>query len=156
MKNTMDIIRRHGLRLFLCAIAVPFCANIYAQDVDDDTFDDDTVEGFKAPKRTLQVDRNTMIQLTGIVIDDATNLPVAGVRVQALGDNRYTAMTNAKGEFTVSVPDFCTSLFVSSPSYMAQQVAIRSNDTMQRIQIKLISKKFRNMYVDGTDLYCGF
>ena len=70
----MDIIRRQGLRLFFCAIAVPFCANIYAQDVDDDTFDDDTVEGFKAPKRTLQVDKNTVIQLVGIVIDDATNL----------------------------------------------------------------------------------
>ena len=44
MKNTIDIIRRQGLRLFFCAIVVPFCANIYAQDVDDDTFDDDAVE----------------------------------------------------------------------------------------------------------------
>ena len=151
MKNTIDIIRRRGLRLSLCVIAASFCANIYAQDVVDDTSDDEGVEGIMAPKRTLQVDKNTTIQLTGVVIDDATNLPVAGVRVQVLADNRYTAMTNAKGEFTVTVPDFCSSLYVSSPSYMAQQVAIRSNDTMQRIQINLISKKFRNMYVDGTD-----
>ena len=150
MKNTIDIIRRRGLRLSLCVIAASFCANIYAQDVVDDTSDEE-VEGIKAPKRTLQVDKNTTIQLTGVVIDDATNLPVAGVRVQVLADNRYTAMTNAKGEFTVTVPDFCSSLYVSSPSYMAQQVAIRSNNTMQRIQINLISKKFRNMYVDGTD-----
>ena len=151
MKNTIDIIRRQGLRLSLCVIAASFCANIYAQDVVDDTSDDDEVEGFKAPKRTLQVDKNTTIQLAGIVIDDATKLPVAGVRVQALADNRYTAMTNAKGEFTVTIPDFCTSLYVTSPSYMAQQVAIRSNDTKQKVSIKLISKKFRNMYVDGTD-----
>ena len=151
MKNTIDIIRRQGLRLSLCVIAASFYANIYAQDVVDDTSDDDEVEGFKAPKRTLQVDKNTTIQLAGIVIDDATKLPVAGVRVQALADNRYTAMTNAKGEFTVTIPDFCTSLYVTSPSYMAQQVAIRSNDTKQKVSIKLISKKFRNMYVDGTD-----
>ena len=151
MKNTIDIIRRQGLRLSLYVIAASFCANIYAQDVVDDTSDDDEVEGFKAPKRTLQVDKNTTIQLAGIVIDDATKLPVAGVRVQALADNRYTAMTNAKGEFTVTIPDFCTSLYVTSPSYMAQQVAIRSNDTKQKVSIKLISKKFRNMYVDGTD-----
>lgn len=151
MKNTIDIIRRQGLRLSLCVIAASFCANIYAQDVVDDTSDDDEVEGFKAPKRTLQVDKNTTIQLAGIVIDDATKLPVAGVRVQALADNRYTAMTNVKGEFTVTIPDFCTSLYVTSPSYMAQQVAIRSNDTKQKVSIKLISKKFRNMYVDGTD-----
>ncbi|MBO4483254.1 MAG: TonB-dependent receptor plug domain-containing protein, partial [Prevotella sp.] len=151
MKNTIDIIRRQGLSLSLCVIAASFCANIYAQDVVDDTSDEDEVEGFKAPKRTLQVDKNTTIQLAGIVIDDATKLPVAGVRVQALADNRYTAMTNAKGEFTVTIPDFCTSLYVTSPSYMAQQVAIRSNDTKQKVSIKLISKKFRNMYVDGTD-----
>ena len=151
MKNTIDIIRRQWLRLSLCVIAASFCANIYAQDVVDDISDDDEVEGFKAPKRTLQVDKNTTIQLAGIVIDDATKLPVAGVRVQALADNRYTAMTNAKGEFTVTIPDFCTSLYVTSPSYMAQQVAIRSNDTKQKVSIKLISKKFRNMYVDGTD-----
>lgn len=151
MKNTIDIIRRQGLRLSLYVIAASFCANIYAQDVVDDTSDEDEVEGFKAPKRTLQVDKNTTIQLAGIVIDDATKLPVAGVRVQALADNRYTAMTNAKGEFTVTIPDFCTSLYVTSPSYMAQQVAIRSNDTKQKVSIKLISKKFRNMYVDGTD-----
>ena len=151
MKNTIDIIRRQGLRLSLYVIAASFCANIYAQDVVDDTSDEDEVEGFKAPKRTLQVDKNTTIQLAGIVIDDATKLPVAGVRVQALADNRYTAMTNVKGEFTVTIPDFCTSLYVTSPSYMAQQVAIRSNDTKQKVSIKLISKKFRNMYVDGTD-----
>lgn len=151
MKNTIDIIRRVGQRLFFSAIAVSFCTNIYAQEVDDDASGDDEVEVGKAPKRTQQVDKNTMVQLAGIVIDDATKLPVAGVRVQALGDNRYTAMTNAKGEFSVAIPDFCTSLYVSSPSYMAQQVAVRSNDTMQRVRIKLISKKFRNMYVDATD-----
>lgn len=158
MKNTMDIIRRHGLRLFLCAIAASFCANIYAQDVDDDTSDEEEVGRFKAPKRTLQADRNTMIELTGIVIDDATNLPVAGVRVQALGDNRYTAMTNAKGEFTVSVPDFCTSLYVSSLAYMAVQIpthvlgpsSVKGNGTYPEIKIRLISNKFRNMYDDGT------
>lgn len=151
MKNTIDIIRRVGQRLFFSAIAVSFCTNIYAQEVDDDASGDDEVEVGKAPKRTQQVDKNTLVQLAGIVIDDATKLPVAGVRVQALGDNRYTAMTNAKGEFSVAIPDFCTSLYVSSPSYMAQQVAVRSNDTMQRVRIKLISKKFRNMYVDATD-----
>ena len=150
MRNAIfDIIRGQGLRLSFCALALGLCSSIYAQEADDTS--DDGVEELKAPKRTLQVDKNTTIQLRGVVIDDATKLPVAGVRVQALGDNRYTAMTNSNGEFVVSVPDFCTSLFVSSPSYMAQQVAIRSNDAMQKVRVKLISKKFRSMYSDGTD-----
>ena len=123
---------------------------LYAQETDDTS--DDGVEGLKAPKRTLQVDKNTTIQLRGVVIDDATELPVAGVRVQALGDNRYTAMTNANGEFIVAIPDFCTSLYVSSPSYMAQQVAIgQVKVELRKLKVKLISKKFRSMYSDGTD-----
>ena len=123
---------------------------LYAQETDDAS--DDGVEGLKAPKRTLQVDKNTTIQLRGVVIDDATELPVAGVRVQALGDNRYTAMTNANGEFVVAIPDFCTSLYVSSPSYMAQQVAIgQVKVELRKLKVKLISKKFRSMYSDGTD-----
>ena len=120
---------------------------MYAQDVDDDTSDDEEVVGIKAPKRTLQEDKNTTVQISGIVTDDATNLPVAGVRVQALADNRYTAMTNAKGEFNVSVPDFCTSLYVSAIGYMSVQVPC----TKDKLQIRLIINKFRNMYVDGTD-----
>ena len=123
MRNTIfDIIRKQGLRFSISVIAASFCANVYAQDVVDDTSDDDEVEEIKAPKRTLQVEKNTTIQLSGIVIDDATKLPVPGVRVQALADNRYTAMTDAKGEFTVTIPDFCTSLYVSAPSYMSAQV----------------------------------
>ena len=148
MRNTIfDIIRKQGLRFSISVIAASFCANVYAQDVVDDTSDDDEVEEIKAPKRTLQVEKNTTIQLSGIVIDDATKLPVPGVRVQALADNRYTAMTDAKGEFTVTIPDFCTSLYVSAPSYMSAQVPCPKD----KLQIRLLSKKFRNMYVDGTD-----
>ena len=131
----------------MSAIATSFCANMYAQGVDDDSSDDDEVVGIRIPKRTVQADRNKMIQLSGTVIDDATKQPVAGVRVQALGDNRYTAMTNAKGEFSIAVPDFCTSLYVSAPSYMSVQVPCGKS----KLHIRLISNKFREMYADGTD-----
>ena len=128
-----------GLLLFLCT-------NLYAQDESDDVADDE-VEGLRIPKRTILADRNTMIQVSGTVIDDATKLPVAGVRVQALADNRYTAMTDAKGAFTVSVPDFCTALYVSAPSYMAVQVPCKKSN----LKIRLVSNKFGKMYRDGTD-----
>ena len=60
MRNDIfDIIRKLGLRLVMSAIATSFCANMYAQDMDDDTSDDEEVVGIKAPKRTLQKDKNT-------------------------------------------------------------------------------------------------
>ncbi len=147
MKNNIfDILQRQGLRLSLCALALGCCTISYAQDVDGD---EET--GFKAPKRRTVKDNNTLVSVSGIVVDDVTKQPVAGVRVQALADERYTAMTNAKGEFTVKVPDFTTSLFVQAPRYLSQQVAIKSNDEKQQVKISLLSDKFRAMYSDGTE-----
>lgn len=151
MKNTIfDIMQRQGLKLSLCALALGFCTATYAQEDNDDASGDE-VEGFRIPKRSVVNDKNTTINIRGVVIDAATKLPVAGVMVQALGDNRYTAMTNSKGEFVVRIPDFCSSLYVTSPSYMSQQVAVKSNDPSQKVSVKVISKKFRSMYSDATD-----
>ena len=152
MKNIIfDIIQqRQGFKLSLCALALGFCTTAYAQDESDDVSGEE-IETIKAPKRSVTDDKNTKIQVRGVVTDAATKLPVAGVRVQALGNSRYTAMTDSKGEFVVTIPDFCSSLYVSAPSYMAQQVAIRSNDPSQKVSVKVISNKFRKMYSDGTE-----
>lgn len=147
--NILDILQRQSLRLSLCALAVTCCTASYAQDEND--VDSEGSAGFKAPKRRVVKDKNTLISVSGIVVDDVTKQPVAGVRVQALADVRYTAMTNAKGEFTVKVPDFATSLFVQAPRYMSQQVAIKSNDEKQNVKVSLLSDKFKAMYHDGTD-----
>ncbi len=148
MKNTIiDIIQRQGLRLSLCALAMSFCTATYAQD--EEPFEEET--GFKAPKRRVVKEKNTLVTVSGVVVDDVTKQPVAGVRVQTLNDNRYTAMTNAKGEFTIKLPDFATSLFVQAPRYMSQQVAIKSNDEKQQVRISLLSNKFGTMYEDGTE-----
>ncbi len=145
MKNTIiDILQRQGLRLSLCALTMCFSAASYAQDgVDDDLT-------IKAPQRRAVAETNTLITIKGVVVDDVTKQPVAGVRVQALGDQRYTAMTNEQGEFTLKLPDFATSLYVQAPRYMAQQVAIVSGDESQQVKINLLSSKFNTMYEDGT------
>ena len=55
--------RGWGVGLFLALFSF---TTLYAQETDDTS--DDGVEGLKAPKRTLQVDKNTTIQLRGVVI----------------------------------------------------------------------------------------
>ncbi len=148
MKNTiLDILQRQGLRLSLCALAMSFCTVTFAQD----DFEESSETGLKAPKRRTVKETNTLVSVSGVVVDDVTKLPVAGVRVQTLNDNRYTAMTDDKGEFTIKVPDFATSLYVQAPRYMSQQVSIKSNDSQQKVSIKLLSDKFATMYEDGTE-----
>ena len=67
-----------------------------------------------------------------------------------LGYDRYSAMTGADGKFTIKVPEFATTLFVHSPSFMSQQVAINAKDTEKEIQVLMMQEKFRPMYGEGT------
>lgn len=151
MKNTItNMFQRQGLRLSLCILAMSFCTFGYAQN---DEFEDDFVpeeEMFKAPKRTQRADSNELVSVSGVVVDGVTKLPIVGVRVQTLENQRYTAMTNEKGEFTVKIPVFETSLFVQAPRYMSQQVAINSNDPNQKIKVSMLSDKFKPMYENDT------
>ena len=149
MKMTIkNMLQRQSLRLSFCALAMCFCPGVSAQDGLDEAGEEPTV---KVPQRRV-VDKNAnLITLTGVVVDEATNSPIAGVRVQTLGDKRYTAMTDDKGTFTIKLPDYATSLYVQAPRYMPQQVAIESNKSGGLIQISLLSNKFKSMYTDGTE-----
>ncbi len=151
MKNTMiDRLQRQSLRLSLCALAMCFCSVAWAQDGAGATEDSEFI-GFKAPQRKVVEEKNRLISISGIVIDEVTKAPIAGVRVQTLGDNRYTAMTNEKGSFTIKVPDFASALYVEVPRYLSQQVAIRSNEEGQIVQISLLSNRFKEMYTNDTE-----
>ena len=151
MKNTMkDRLQRQGLRLSRCALAMCFCTVAWAQDEFGAT-EDSEFTGFKAPQRKVVEEKNKLVSVSGIVLDEVTKAPIAGVRVQTLGDHRYTAMTNEKGQFTIKLPDFASALYVEAPRYLSQQVAIRSNDEEQVVQVSLLSNRFKEMYANETE-----
>jgi len=150
MKSTIyNFLQRQSLRLSLCAIALTASSVAFAQDEFDE---DETSTTIKAPKRKKVVDNNPTILVQGVVVDDATKAPVAGVRVQTLDDNRYVAMTDEDGKFTIKLPTFATSLFVQAPSYLSQQVAIKAGDDKQLVKISLLSDAFNAMYENGTTI----
>ena len=148
MKYTFfDILQQQSLRLSLCCLAVGFCTSAMAQDVTED----DGSAGFNAPKRAAVKDKNHLISVSGVVFDNATKTPLAGARIQVLGNEKYTAMSNAEGKFTIKLPDFASALYVSAPRHMSQQVGINANDTKQTVRISMLSDKFRTMYGNYTD-----
>ena len=150
MKHTIfNFLQRQSLRLSLCAIALTASSVAFAQDEFED---DENATAIKAPKRTKVVDTNPTFTLQGVVVDEATKKPVAGVRIQTLGDNRYVAMTDEEGKFTIKVPTFTTSLFVQAPDYLSQQVAIVPGDEHQKVSISLLSDAFTTMYENGTTI----
>jgi TonB-linked SusC/RagA family outer membrane protein len=61
----------------------------------------------------------------GCIYDAATGAPMEGVRVKSMGDDRYTAMTDEKGHYTIRVPKYVTTLWVEVPDYNGVQLAVK-------------------------------
>lgn len=81
--------------------------------------------------------------VTGTVYDAATNLPIPGVRVQATGHAKITAMTNAEGKYSIRIPEYVTLLTFSTTDYLLAQRPVGDRDV---INIRLYSDKFKNNY----------
>lgn len=86
--------------------------------------------------------------IKGRVTDAATGEPLVGVQIQAYGYNRYSAMTNDKGEYTLYVPDFVSSLYMSIEGANPQQVAIGKD--LNNVNASLYSNAFSNTYSNST------
>lgn len=80
----------------------------------------------------------------GKVTDAATGAPLVGVRVQAYNDNKYAAMTDTNGEYTITVPDYVQSLYMTLEGTSPLQVAIGDNSGV--VNAMLYSNAFSSNY----------
>lgn len=96
-------------------------------------------------KPAVSVKKYPMKSISGRVTDAATKLPLAGVRVQSYGNDKYTAMTGEDGSYTISVPDFVTSLAMKVEGYGLVQSAI--NNREKGVDISLSSEIFEEIYL---------
>ena len=152
MKRTIfHLSQNNGLRIIVCALAIGLSTGVFAQS-DDEDMDESETSVIKKPKRSeIKQKDYPMMSVKGIVTDQATGKPLAGVQLRSLANERYTAMTDENGAFTIKVPTFTTALYVHTPEYLPQQVAVKSDSNDQQITIKMLSDKFRSMYGTGTD-----
>lgn len=147
-RKYINEIQKHGLRLSLCAISLGLCPTAFAQTENDGEEVEMTIN---KPTRQREVKDNfATTMLHGVVVDQVSKKPLAGIQLKVLGYDRYSAMTGADGKFTIKVPEFATTLFVHSPSFMSQQVAINAKDTEKEIKVLMMQEKFRPMYSEGT------
>ena len=147
-RKYINNIQKHGLRLSLCAISLGLCPTAFAQSENEG---DEVEMSIKKPTRERVVkDKFATTMLHGVVVDQVSKKPLAGIQLKVLGYDRYSAMTGADGKFTIKVPEFATTLFVHSPSFMSQQVAINAKDSEKDIQVFMMQEKFRPMYSEGT------
>ncbi len=152
MKVTItNFFKAYGRRTIACALMLGLCSIGYAQ-TDDDEEEDEVETGIRQPSRSKLVQTSyPLTTLKGRVTDQSTGSPLAGIQLKALGNDRYTAMTEEDGTFTIKVPTFTTSLYVSSPQYIAQQVPVAGLDSTRHIAICMLYDKFLPMYGTGTE-----
>ncbi len=112
----------------------------YAQETNDE-------EVVKARRETKAPKHETRT-VKGRVIDSATGVAMGGVRVQAMGMNRYSTLTNEDGTYEVQIPVFINTLYVYAPEYNPLQVAINDDET----NIELMSATFSSFYGEGTEI----
>ena len=146
MKTITEIYEKAFLRNALCLLMVSLAA---VPALGQDDFDDDEEESATVRRPVIEKVTYPMKTIRGMVTDEATRNPLAGVQVKTLGNVRYTAMTDDDGSFAIRVPVFATSLYVHSPEFASQQVAIPA-DTNQVVKVFMLSDRFSPMYADGT------
>jgi TonB-linked SusC/RagA family outer membrane protein len=65
-----------------------------------------------------------MVTVSGVAYDAATRTPLAGVRIAAHGNSKFSVMTNETGSYTLSVPEYVTLLDLTAPGYNLVQMAV--------------------------------
>ena len=136
-----------ALSLFFLAGATP----LYAQD--DVTEGEEVVEEQEEVmiKRPVIAKTPTyeMREVKGYIVDAATRKPLAGVRVQSLNDPRYSAMTGEDGTYTLSIPVFVTTLYISTPDYNPVQIPVRDNEQTTM----MYSSVFNSFYKSANQVF---
>ena len=93
--------------------------------------------------------KSELEEITGVVIDAVTKAPIPGVRVEALENNRFTAMTKADGCFSIKIPEYVISLYVSTPGYESVIIKARQKE---EITIGLYNEIFSSYVKNGFDV----
>ena len=142
--NNTFLHRTLGISLCFMALSCLCVANAYAQDEIGEE-EEVVVKKTAKPKKEKTYE---MKQVSGIVIDDATGEPMGGVRIQALGLERYSVLTEEDGSYTLSIPVFSDAVYVYAEGYNPLQVAVKDG----RADANLLPVGFNSNFTDGTTI----
>ncbi len=134
-------MRKSFLKNAICVMMVGAALPAFAQD---DYTDEANGKVKSEQKRVVKSEKYQLMTIKGKILDEATKAPLGGIQIQMLGNSNYTAMSDDDGSFTVKVPVFATSLYVHSPEYLSQQVALGGGS--DELTVYMLSDKFGHMY----------
>ena len=118
--------------------------NAYAQEEGGDG-EETTVEKPSREKKEKQYEMKTV---KGVITDASTGEPMGGVRIQALGLDRYSTLTEEDGTYTLDIPVFSDALYLYAEGYNPLQVAVKEG----KADASMITGQFNPFYTEGTTI----
>jgi TonB-linked SusC/RagA family outer membrane protein len=142
MKN--QNIHKGFFRLGMGLMMLSGATTLFAQEAEESTP--------QQPAKTRTVitaPQYEMKEVSGYVYDAATKAPIDGAKVQAYGNGRYSVMTGEDGKYTLKVPVFVNSLYITVLEYNDVQVSF---DGATAPSVGLYSSKFNTVYSPKTSI----
>ena len=141
-------IQQSILRTLLCVLCLGAGAVVSAQTEEASVAEPDSVE--QPARRSKAAPKYEMREVSGRILDAGSKSGLDGARVQAFNDSRYSTMTSEDGTFTIKVPLFVTSLYVSVPGYNSAQVSIGADN--KTLDVSLYNENLKGYYQAQTQI----
>lgn len=150
-KNYKQVLQRSLINKGVCLLALATLGVANASAQTDTQEEKDAVAVFNKRKAESEKAKKqeTMKTVTGKVVDNATGEALGGARVQAFGYDRFSALTEEDGTFTIEIPVYVNSLFVNAPGFNSVQSAISKEGTAE---ISMLSGSFKGAYDKETEI----
>lgn len=140
--NHMFVHRALGAGLCVLMLSGLSIPSVYAQAEDGDTV---TVRRIA---KTKKVKKYPTKSVTGKVTDNATGEPMGGVRIQALGLEAYSTLTEEDGTYKLDIPEFSDAVYVYAEGYNPLQAAVKNGVA----DASLMTTQFNSYYTEGTSI----
>ena len=137
---------RAGVSLFMLSGACVLSAQTPEEGAEVEA---DYTESSQPVAKKAVAPQYKMKEVSGYVYDAATKKPLAGVKVQALNNRFYSALTEDDGKYTINVPEFVDVLFINIQDYNTAQLALKGAANQNVYLNKGMKKDF---YFDGTSM----
>ena len=154
MKNIISRLSRCSRysrfsRVFVFVIAFVFAWSVSLPNYAQDDLEDD-LEQLTVKKRTVAVKKYQTRKISGKVIDAATKKPISGAIVSASDVSGYSALTGDDGTYTLDVPVFSSSVFITDPDHGPQTLGLASGE--QQKEVRLYVSTFADDYDAQTNV----
>ena len=165
--NNTFLHKTLGISLCFMALSCLCVTNVYAQDEVEE--EDVVVKKITKEKKEKTYE---MKEVKGFVTDDATGAPMGGVRIQALGLERYSTLTEEDGSYKLSIPVFSDAVYVyaeeseaeadfkehadADAAKKAEELGDNRPDQLQYLEVLLNDTPVRYRASDDGSIYMRF